>query len=1050
MMKLLPAQLTLSIVASLALSLSPCSFASEPVADTFQLPDGTVMEQVAGAPLVEFPMFACFDDQGRLYVAEGSGLNISGEELEKTRPCKIALLEDTDADGEFDKRTVFADKLIFPAGVLWHGGKVYVASPPGLWVFQDTDGDGRADSQQQLVTGFNHDGTGHDVHGPFMGPDGWLYWTDGLRGYNVQTQEGTQLEGNAALIWRCQPDGSDIEWLCGGGIDNPVELLFLPGGAMIGTMDQTPGDALLHYIDGGWYPSLHDDRVTELPNTGPQLGAIEQFSEAFPAALCGFCQLRSDHFGEEMKGALITSQFNVHRLQKHHVTPVGSTWKGTTSDFAISTSYDVHPTDVLEDADGSLIVVDMGAWYNYHCPNSKYARPDMKGGLYRLRRTSAEPVADPWGKQADFTSATDKDLIRLLQDARPAVRDKALETIVHRKDACVPSLIRLLAGAAHNDPSTQESTSSLRVIPSLPEQQQISAVWALNRINTPEARAAVQGALQHPDDRVRHAAAHCAGINRDSGALQQLSSMVVSDVPAVRLKAAEALGRIGASEAVPAIRSSLQAGTVDRFLEHALIYALIRLGSREHTLPLLSDSNPDARRAGIIALDQMPHGNLQRTDVAPLLDTDDPTLQQAALEVISRHDGWSDEIISLVAEWLASPDLSPSQTRSLLGAIVAFAQDTRIQNLVHTQLMSASSPAASKLLLLEAIGRCRLTQLPAMWITALNSSLTSDTTTIRHQTLNVIQARGMRDFDATLRKLAADELLPAEQRSMATGIISEQLKPMPDNLFSLLTSRFDDEVGPLDRLTAASAVSQAHLTEQQFVAVADIIRSAGPLTVPLLARAFRRCSNAKIGSLLMESLNQSPGGSGVSADDIEQLLRNFPPAVRHAAEPLLQSRAAQQQQDEETIARLFARVSVLPGDSERGRKVFFSRTAACYGCHRMQDKGGHIGPDLTRIGRVRRTIDLVEAIAVPSSTIVPGYHSYTVITVDGKTASGLIVRQTDDAVYLRTTDLSEIRIPRHEIEELVPSETSLMPKGLDKALTDQQFADLLEFLFTRR
>ena len=106
---------------------------------------GRIALGVAAAPLVRYPMFACFDDRGRLYVAEGSGRNVPGSELEKTLPCKITLLEDQDADGQFDKSTTYADKLIFPAGVLWHDGKVYVASPPGIWVFEDTDGDGRAD-----------------------------------------------------------------------------------------------------------------------------------------------------------------------------------------------------------------------------------------------------------------------------------------------------------------------------------------------------------------------------------------------------------------------------------------------------------------------------------------------------------------------------------------------------------------------------------------------------------------------------------------------------------------------------------------------------------------------------------------------------------------------------------------------------------------------------------------------------------------------------------------------------------------------------------------
>lgn len=87
---------------------------------------------------------------------------------------------------------------------------------------------------------------------------------------------------------------------------------------------------------------------------------------------------------------------------------------------------------------------------------------------------------------------------------------------------------------------------------------------------------------------------------------------------------------------------------------------------------------------------------------------------------------------------------------------------------------------------------------------------------------------------------------------------------------------------------------------------------------------------------------------------------------------------------------------------------------------------------------------------MPSSTIVPGYRTYTVLTGEGKVVNGLIVRQTSDAVYLRAADLSEIRIPRDGIEELRLSDLSIMPKGLDKTMTPQEFADLLEFLYTRR
>lgn len=1023
------------------------------IEDTFQLPEGTVIEQVAGAPLVEFPMFACFDDAGRLYVAEGSGQNVSGEVLEKELLCKIALVEDTDGDGKFDKRTVFADKLIFPAGVLWHQGKVYVASPPGIWVFEDKDGDGRADSREQLVTGFAHDGTGHDVHGPFFGPDGWIYWTDGLRDYKVPTKEGTVLEGRAALIWRCREDGSQIEWLCGGGIDNPVELLFLPGGALVGTMDQTPGDAILHYIDGGWYPSLHDDRVRELPVTGPQLGAIEQFSAAFPAALCGFCRLRSDVFGKDLQGDLISAQFNVHRLQKHELKPAGATWKGSTTDFAISTNYDFHPSDVLEDADGSLIVIDMGGWYNYHCPNSKYARLELSGGLYRIRPADAA-TADPWGRQIDFDGAAGAQLAALLDDPRPMVRDKAVEALVRQGAKCVADLAAVLASAPARQPepgATGEGSPAGDGAGESPEPLgRINAVWALNRIGTPEARAGVRAALVDPSPKVRQAAAHCAGVERDSAALEQLSEIVVADELPVRLKAAEALGRIGNPQAAEAIRKSLPTASSDRFLEHALIYALIRLDDREHTLPLLSDASPDVRRSGLIALDQMPGGNLQRSDVAPQLDTDDPSLQQAALEVIARHEGWADEIVSLADGWLSSKDLSEAQARSLAGAIVAFADDARIQQLVQERLSSTETPEASRLLLLRALARCRLSEFPSGWTELLKGFLDGENAALRGEGVNVVRSRNLPQFDEQLKHLAARDDVPTGERVAALGIIAPRIQPLPADAFALLAGRFADEVDPLDRLSAAAALSQAHLTDDQFTALVMIVEREGPLTTPLLALAFQQCRNEEIGRGLMAALDKSPGGGALAIDDVENLLKNFPPGVRESARPLLESRADRQRQEEETIARLFARVSVLPGDAARGRQVFFSKKVACYGCHQIEKEGGQVGPDLSLIGSVRRTIDLVEAISIPSSTIVPGYRSFTVLTADGKVASGLIVRQTSDAVYLRTADLSEIRIPRNDIDQLAPSDQSIMPQGLDKTMTPQDFADLLEFLHSRR
>src|SRR5215831_15550795 len=137
--------------------------ADDVVAQRFRVPDGFVVEKVAGPPLVRYPLFACFDDSGRLYVAEGTGTNLPGTELVKLNLGKITRLEDTDQDGKFDRSTTFADGLVFPQGVLWHDGAVYVASHPSLWKLQDTDGDGKADRREELITRFNFNGNGCDI-----------------------------------------------------------------------------------------------------------------------------------------------------------------------------------------------------------------------------------------------------------------------------------------------------------------------------------------------------------------------------------------------------------------------------------------------------------------------------------------------------------------------------------------------------------------------------------------------------------------------------------------------------------------------------------------------------------------------------------------------------------------------------------------------------------------------------------------------------------------------------------------------------------------------
>jgi putative membrane-bound dehydrogenase-like protein len=166
-------------LAALAVPLFTQAAEEEAAPPAPQVPPGFSIELVAGPPLVERPVTATFDDEGRLYVAESSGSNDPVEKQLELRPHRIVRLEDADGDGRFDKRLVFAEGMMFPAGTMWLDGSLYVAAPPSIWKLTDRDGDGVADERVEWFQGKTLTGCANDLHGPYLGPDGWIYWTKG-------------------------------------------------------------------------------------------------------------------------------------------------------------------------------------------------------------------------------------------------------------------------------------------------------------------------------------------------------------------------------------------------------------------------------------------------------------------------------------------------------------------------------------------------------------------------------------------------------------------------------------------------------------------------------------------------------------------------------------------------------------------------------------------------------------------------------------------------------------------------------------------------------
>ena len=142
-----------------------------------------------------------------------------------------------------------------------------------------------------------------------------------------------------------------------------------------------------------------------------------------PSASSGIVMPRSDALG--MRGDLLCADFNLRRISRHRLSRDGSTYSARMSTLLESDQNDFHPTDVIEDADGSLLVADTGSWYMICCPTSKVAKPDILGAIYRIERKNNSSLKDPRGLELDWKNPQ----VEWLSDKRPAVVKRAIEAL---------------------------------------------------------------------------------------------------------------------------------------------------------------------------------------------------------------------------------------------------------------------------------------------------------------------------------------------------------------------------------------------------------------------------------------------------------------------------------------------------------------------------------------------------------------------------------------------------------------------------------------------
>jgi hypothetical protein len=131
----------------------------------------------------------------------------------------VLRLEDVDGDGRFDRSTTFADKLMFPEGAMWLDGSLYVSAVPSIWKLTDTKGEGVADVREEWHQGKTLTHCSNDLHGPYRGPDGWIYWCKGYFAEQTWEVNGKPFTTKAAHIFRVRPDRTALEQVLTGGMD---------------------------------------------------------------------------------------------------------------------------------------------------------------------------------------------------------------------------------------------------------------------------------------------------------------------------------------------------------------------------------------------------------------------------------------------------------------------------------------------------------------------------------------------------------------------------------------------------------------------------------------------------------------------------------------------------------------------------------------------------------------------------------------------------------------------------------------------------------------
>lgn len=517
-------------------------------------PEGYKVELFASEkefPNLANPMQVSFDNKGRLWVATMPTYPHyrPGDTLPND---KLLIYEDTDGDGKADKETVFADHLHLPIGFEFAPGGVYVSQEPHLVFLADKDGDDKADSREVVLTGFDSHDTHHAISSYAADSSGAFMLCEGIFLHsNVETPYGP-VRGVDGGFYRFCPQKTKLERTSQLGIPNPWGFAF----------DEWGQDFFIYTSGPPWEWHLPGSLKTPYGEKNP--GSVDLVPEGQAVRpTSGLEFVSSRHFPDEVQGdALIGNCIGFLGLKQHSITDDGTGYKTAfRHELLKSSDGNFRPADFEFAPDGSLYVID---WHNVLIGHMQHnardpLRDHVHGRIYRITYPSR-----PLVKPADVAGASVETLLENLKlpefRSRYRTRRELRSHPVEEVSAAVAKWVSAL--------DEKDARYNHHILEAL------WVTWGINKVDTDLTRKL----LKSPDFRVRSAAVRVVRYNFDlfPDAVELLKSAAEDEHGRVRLEAVVAASWFDKPEVVPVVEAAIAKGT-DKWTQKPFETALARL-----------------------------------------------------------------------------------------------------------------------------------------------------------------------------------------------------------------------------------------------------------------------------------------------------------------------------------------------------------------------------------------------------------------------------------------------------------------------------------------